>query len=492
MKKIIIIVSLFIMATILAGCAQDAGGDKPTNETFSKTTVYNPNATKVKLKGVSKARSVEEGDEICEVEPLQTKEVELGNEHEYYFTDAEGNKIADLSKSDSGQYLPVYLELNEPKEGKEYLLLNQYKTANILETSTFINSNNETYETYGLLLYEVIGKNDPDAYQYDANTYIRIYPSANYWIDSKGYATNKIGTKVTIDDELINNFIPLSNEWVAWGWSTYNTDLDMWFCHRVTSCVLSAKDGDTYEVKEINQQKNVEHISVQNVSNGIQVKIKKTTKDPQWKYGTVEIIENENVVGCSYSYFVNGKCLLDDNGNTLTFLFPFTTKDAEYTFKINPFYGCEETVSIIADYSSTVQLQNLNDLRNFKVSYKEDGNKRIVKINMDPLNIFTKPENIKYNQLCLNTYNSRNEWVYNFGHNDMQFNKLLSDGIDFISPESNLYILKSADEFKQLLNKGNKIIFQPHIQFNTEPYSEDSGNFIINLGNFEFEWSKIN
>jgi hypothetical protein len=111
---------------------------------------------------------------------------------------------------------------------------------------------------------------------------------------------------------------------------------------------------------------------------------------------------------------------------------------------------------------------------------------------MDPLNIFTKPENIKYNQLCLNTYNSRNEWVYNFGHNDMQFNKLLSDGIDFISPESNLYILKSADEFKQLLNKGNKIIFQPHIQFNTEPYSEDSGNFIINLGNFEFEWSKIN
>lgn len=492
MKKIIKIASLIIMAAMLAGCSQGAGGDKTTNETFSNTTVYNPNTTKVKLIGVSKARSAENDGEVCEVEPKQTKEVELGNEHEYYFTDAEGKKIADLSKSDSGQYLPVYLELNEPKEGKEYLLLNQYKTANILETSTFINSNNETYDTYGLLLYEVIGKDDLDAYQYDADTYIRIYPSANYWIDSKGYATNKIGTKVTINDELINNFIPLSNEWVAWGWSTYNTDLDMWFCHRVTSCVLSAKDGDTYEVKEINQQKNVEHISVQNVSNGIQVKIKKTTKDPQWQYGTVEIIENENVVGCSYSYFVNGKCLLDDNGNTLTFLFPFTTKDAEYTFKINPFYGCEETVSIIADYSSAVQLKNLNNLQTFKVSYEEDGNKRIVKINMDPLNIFTNPENIKYKQLCLNTYNSRNEWVYNFGHNDMQFNKLLSDGIDFITRESNLYILKSADEFKQLLNKGNKIIFQPHIQFNTEPYSEDSGNFIIPLGNFEFDWTKIN
>ena len=119
MKKIIKIVSLFIIAAIMAGCAQGSGGE----ENFSKTTVFNPNSTKVKLIGVSKARSAENDDVVCEVDPFKTKEVELGNEHEYYFTDAEGNKIADLSKSDSGQYLPVYLELNEPKEGKKYLLL---------------------------------------------------------------------------------------------------------------------------------------------------------------------------------------------------------------------------------------------------------------------------------------------------------------------------------------------------------------------------------
>lgn len=249
MKKIIKIASLIIMAVMLAGCSQGAGGDKTTNETFNKTTVYNPNTTKVKLLGVSKARSVENDDEVCEVEPLQTKEVELGNEHEYYFTDAEGNKIADLSKSDSGQYLPVYLELNEPKDGKKYLLLNQYKTDAILESFTRYSENGETYETYGLLLYEIVNADDIDSYKYDANTYIRIYPSANYWIDSKGYATNKIGTEITYDENFRKNFEPLSNSWVAWGWSTKNVELNMWFCHRVVSYILHAIDGDSYEVK---------------------------------------------------------------------------------------------------------------------------------------------------------------------------------------------------------------------------------------------------
>ena len=491
MKKLFKIAGLVLITALLAACNNNTSGPSST-ESFSKTTVFNPTKETVKLIAVSLARSANAGEEVCEVEPSKAKEVELGNEHEYFFTDAKGKKIADLAKSDSGEYLPVYLEKNEPETGKEYLILNQYKTANILETFTRNDFNNKPYETYGLLLYEVVEKGDLDAYQYDSETYIRMYPSANYWVDSKGYATNAIGTKVTINDTLLSNFNPLSYEWVAWGWSTYNTDLDMWFCHRVTSCVLGVVNGDKYEVKEINQQKNVEHIFVQNVANGIQVQIHKTTRDPQWKYGTVEITENDNTVGCSYSYFNNGKCLLDDNGNTLTFLFPFTTKDAKYTFKINPFNDCEETVSIIAEYTSAVQLINLNDLRDFKVTYEENGDHRIVKINKNPLNIFTDSESIKYKQLCINTYNNRNEWVYNFGHTDSQFNKLLSDGIDFITPEENLYVLKSADEFKQFLNKGNKIIFQPHIQFNIGSYSETSGNFIINLGNFEFDWTKIN
>ena len=251
MKKIAKIAGLILVIAMMLACSNSSGSDSEsgTNETFEKTTVFNPNTTKVKLIAQTKARSAADGEEVCEVEPLETKEVELGSEHEYYFTDDEGNKIADLAQSDSGQYLPVYLELNEPKDGKEYLLLNQYKSDTLLESFTRYSADGQSYETYGLLLYEVVNADDLNAYKYNADTYIRIYPSANYWIDSKGYASNKIGTKITYDENFKNNFTPLSDSWVAWGWSTKDEELDMWFCHRVVSYVLHAKDGDTYQVK---------------------------------------------------------------------------------------------------------------------------------------------------------------------------------------------------------------------------------------------------
>lgn len=263
MKKLFKIAGLVLITAMLAACSNGSSSDSDSDngkgnssgpntmveETFSKTTVFNPNTTTVKLIAQIKSRSADDVEEVCEVEPLETADVELGSEHEYYFTDADGNKIADLAKSDSGQYLPVYLELNEPKDGKEYLLLNQYKNDTILESFTRYPSNGQSYETYGLLLYEVVNADDLNAYKYNADTYIRIYPSANYWIDSKGYASNKIGTKITYNDEFKNNFSPLSDSWVAWGWSTKNEDLDMWFCHRVVSYVLHAEDGDSYEVK---------------------------------------------------------------------------------------------------------------------------------------------------------------------------------------------------------------------------------------------------
>lgn len=241
MKKIIKIVSLFIIAAIMAGCAQGSGGE----ENFSKTTVFNPNSTKVKLIGVSKARSAENDDVVCEVDPFKTKEVELGDDHEYYFTDAEGNKIADLSKSDSGQYLPVYLELNLPKENTEYLILNQYKTDCVLEDYIRYDGNGGTYNTYNLYLYEIVNKDDLDAYKYDANTYIRTYPSANCWVDNEAYASNTLGTKITYTKAFFDqNFEDLSNPWAAWGWSTYNEEFDTWFCHRVVSFVLKVKNGE--------------------------------------------------------------------------------------------------------------------------------------------------------------------------------------------------------------------------------------------------------
>ena len=266
MKKNFLIAGLLLLVTIIMGCNNGANPNTSGTEKFTKTTVFNPNSTKVKLLSMGSSRAARTADEdvICEVEPHESKEVTLGDEHEYFFTDENGNKIADLSKSDNGQYLPVYLELNEPVIGKEYMLLNQYKTDNLLESFTRYDENGQTYETYGLLLYEVVNKDDLDSFKYDNNTYIRIYPSANYWIDSEGYASNKIGTKITFNKDFSDNFTPLSERWVAWGWSTKNSQYDLWFCHRVVSYILHAKDGDTYTVNKIQTQSSV-NINIQAV-----------------------------------------------------------------------------------------------------------------------------------------------------------------------------------------------------------------------------------
>lgn len=250
MKKLFKIAGLVLGLAMLAACSNGSGSGNSSDETFSKTTVFNPNTTKVKLVAVSSTRAAE-GDVVDEIEPLKSKEVELGSEHDYFFTDAEGNKIADLSKSDNGEYYPVYLELNEPKAGKDYLLLNQYRNAYVLENSTMYDNNGQ-YVTYGLLLYEVVNADSLDAIKYDTNgTYIRAYPSANYWIDSEEYASNMLGERITFNDSLANNFEYLSNPWTAWGWSTRNEEYDMWFCHRVVSYVLHSKDTTFTQVKTI-------------------------------------------------------------------------------------------------------------------------------------------------------------------------------------------------------------------------------------------------
>ena len=92
--------------------------------------------------------------------------------------------------------------------------------------------------------------------------------------------------------------------------------------------------------------------------------------------------------------------------------------------------------------------------------------------------------------MCVNTYNANYEWVYNFGHNDSQYDALLNDGIDFMNENSNL--LKTPEDFKNNFNSGDKIIINPHIQFNTRPYSETSGNFLFTFESKEFSYTKIN
>ncbi|MCR4953538.1 MAG: hypothetical protein K6A43_05625 [Treponema sp.] len=240
MKKIIKFLAITLSAFILFGCPKtsdslnnqtDSSDTQPEsespdtnheikNETFKEISVFTPTENTVKLVAEPKARSLipesrAAATEICTVKSKEKKEVSIGSEHDYYFTDEVNIKIADLSKAESGEFMPVYLELNEPQAGKEYLLLNQYRNANILESFSRVNKKGENYETYELLLFEVVQPEDLDAIQYDENTYIRAYPSANYWIDSKGYTSNKLGTIITYNAEFRNNLENLSNPWAA-------------------------------------------------------------------------------------------------------------------------------------------------------------------------------------------------------------------------------------------------------------------------------------
>lgn len=260
MKKFLRTLAIAFSVFVLFGCKNQPetqnNQSATKNETFKEISVFNPTESKVILVAEPKARSLiplsrAAPTEICTVNPQEKKEITVDSEHDYYFTNEVNIKIADLSKADSGDYMPVYLELNEPKAGKQYLLLNQYKNANFLESYSRLNEKGENYETYSLKLFEVVQPDDLDAVKYDENTYIRTYPSANYWIDSKGYTSNKLGTIITYNAEFRNNLENISNPWAAWGWSTLNTDYNMYFCHRVVSFVLHAKDGDSYTVKEI-------------------------------------------------------------------------------------------------------------------------------------------------------------------------------------------------------------------------------------------------
>lgn len=82
MKKLFKIAGLILITAMLAACSNGSSSDSDSEngksngngtipsvtETFSKTTVFNPNTTKVKLIAQRKARSADD-EEVCEVEP---------------------------------------------------------------------------------------------------------------------------------------------------------------------------------------------------------------------------------------------------------------------------------------------------------------------------------------------------------------------------------------------------------------------------------------
>ena len=143
MKKIIKFLAITLSAFILFGCPKtsdslnnqtDSSDTQPESEspdtnheikheTFKEISVFNPTENTVKLVAEPKDRSLipesrAAATEICTVKSKEKKEVSIGSEHDYYFTDEVNIKIADLSKAESGEFMPVYLELNEPQTGK--------------------------------------------------------------------------------------------------------------------------------------------------------------------------------------------------------------------------------------------------------------------------------------------------------------------------------------------------------------------------------------
>lgn len=236
-----------------------------------------------------------------------------------------------------------------------------------------------------------------------------------------------------------------------------------------------------YEIENYNR-----HISVNNVSNGIQVTLRKYENDPQWQpYNAITFKEDDEDLGIEYSYTYSDNCVIDAFGGTYSFIFPFTTEGKKYTFTINPYEGRSETVNLVAENTSEIQLQNLGALGEFKVTYteKDDEDLRTVKINMNPLDIFTDSSKLAYANLCVNAYTPYYDHLNNF------------QGIDVLMAGFNImYDSALWPRFVTKLQDHDKIIFNSNVEFSVESHYDGDGRprgaFIIDLGHEEADWTQ--
>lgn len=221
------------------------------------------------------------------------------------------------------------------------------------------------------------------------------------------------------------------------------------------------------------------HLFAYNVADGIQVTLCKYENDPAWSYSLLKLKEDGEDLGIQYSYYYNGACVLDSTDGPYSFLFPFTTEGKEYTFTINPFEECSETVTLVANNTTEIQLQNLSELEGFEVTYTEEDDSRTVSINMNPLNIFSNPDKLEYINLCVNAYTPDYGWLYNFQNIDV-----LMDGFNIM--EDDVW-----SNFKTRLQGYDKIIFSSNVEFSVENhFGGDRGAYLINLGSVTADWTQ--
>ena len=234
------------------------------------------------------------------------------------------------------------------------------------------------------------------------------------------------------------------------------------------------------------------HISVENVENGIQVTLKKTGAMDIWLTSAVDIIEDGKETGIPFSFLINNVILMNKI-DTLSFVYPFTKAGSKYKFTVAPNGKVFETVAIVADKTSDMQLPDSETVSDFKVLYEEnddaEGAKRIIKLNSNPFEIFSDVSKFSYMLMCVNVYDTDMKWIYNFNVTESNVNDYIQTGKDFMSDSSSLG--KTPQEFKEALNQSDKLIIIPHLEFSVENKDASSGAFVKSLGRFEYIWTPI-
>lgn len=234
-----------------------------------------------------------------------------------------------------------------------------------------------------------------------------------------------------------------------------------------------------------------DHISVENVENGIQVTLKKANSSEIWLTSAVDIIEDGKETGIPFSFFINNVILMNQI-DTLSFVYPFTKAGSKYKFSVAPDGNTLETVAIVADKTSELKLTDTDIVSDFQVLYEEkddtNGAKRIIKLNSNPFEIFSDVSKFSYMSMCVNVYNADMKWIYNFNVTPDNVNEYIENGIDFMSKSSGLG--KTPQEFKDALNPGEKLIIIPHIEFSVDNENSSEGALLKSLGNFKYDWTR--
>ena len=309
----------------------------------------------------------------------------------------------------------------------------------------------------------------------------RFHYESDYQTEANVYEINLDGT---------NHSFSLPEN-AAWDISKPITDI------QIRTHITANEGKKKAKVKSVKLKKYPQvsdHISVENVENGIQVTLKKTGAMDIWLTSAVDIIEDGKETGIPFSFIHNGNNLINQTETgTLSFIYPFTKAGSKYKFTVAPNGKVFETVAIVADKTSDMQLPDSETVSDFKVLYEEnddaDGAKRIIKLNSNPFNMFNDSSKYSYKLLCLNVYDADMKWVYNFNVTESNVNDYIQTGKDFMSDSSRLG--KTPQEFKEALNQSDKLIIIPHLEFSVENTNASSGAFVKSLGRFEYNWTPI-